>query len=79
MILTVHWYALTLCILNPNFTPEAAFNYFEHDRPMKRKDITVQDVADMVKMRETMTYEQIGKIYGVSKHVIFKRVKRIKQ
>ena len=44
----------------------------------QRKDITNNDIVDMSKMKETMTYKEIGDIYGMKPDAIYARIKRFK-
>lgn len=77
------WCALALAILSPSFImPEMSFEYLAEgvcntnfNRPTSVND---DDVRDMIKMRESMTYGAIGKLYGVSAGAVHKRIKRYK-
>lgn len=47
-------------------------------RPMQRKDITDEDLAHMVQLKETMTYQQIGDMYGMRADAVYTRIRRFK-
>ena len=78
------WCAFAVAIINHQYlTPEKAFYHLENGKPKNRawydaprKDLTIQDVADMVRMKETMTYKQIGKIYGMKADAVYTRIRR---
>ncbi|MDU2064387.1 MAG: hypothetical protein E6713_06045 [Sporomusaceae bacterium] len=42
-------------------------------------ELSAKDMADMIKLRETMTYEDIGNIYGMTDQAVYRRIKRFKQ
>lgn len=78
------WYAFALALLCHTYlTPERAFELLEPGRKPKRKAyqskcITEADVSDMVKMKETMTYRQIGQVYGMKADTVYTRIRRYK-
>ena len=69
--------ALALSIIDGCF-PETAFAKLEHEHPAYVKAIILpEDVYWMDRYRaKGLTYEQIGKIYGLSMHVVYSRIKR---
>ncbi len=39
-----------------------------------------EDMKDMIKLKnEGLTYKQIGEIYGISDHAVYRRIKRYKE
>jgi hypothetical protein len=75
--------ALACAILTPNFiSVEQAFDRIypgtirsiEHTRRIGIVDN--KDTEDMVKLKETMTYKQIGEIYGISDDAVYTRIRR---
>ncbi|WP_226986697.1 hypothetical protein [Carboxydothermus hydrogenoformans] len=75
-----NYLALAVSIL-ANASPELAFEYLDKGKPIgwrKRKDITEEDVLDMVKLKNEhrLTYKQIAEIYGMSKDAIRHRIQR---
>lgn len=77
-----NWYALCVAIMC-NLTIEQAFDKLENYRGKKSRNynclITEEDTADMTIMRETMTYRQIGQIYGLSEAAVYRRIRRFKE
>lgn len=79
-LLKENYYALVLSILK-GWTPEQSFLYFETGKIMRlssiRKDITNDDVMDMVALKEQgLTYKEIGDLYNAKKDMIVKRIDR---
>ena len=76
-LLVYNYYALTLAILKHSYSVDRAVNYFS---PQVRKVnlITPEDVADMIKLRETMTYKAIGEIYNMHPDAVYTRIRRAK-
>lgn len=79
-LLKENYYALVLSILK-GWTPEQSFLYFETGEIMRlssiRKDITNDDVMDMVALRDQgLTYKEIGDLYNAKKDMIVKRIDR---
>lgn len=80
------WCAFALALISQNYlTPEKAFERLDNGKPKKRawydaphKEITRQDVEDMIRMKETMTYKDIGKIYGMKADAVYTRIRRYK-
>lgn len=79
MDLQVAYYALALAILTER-TPEQAFEYLETDSPPGKhcwlKGITEDDKKDMVKYKKTMTYKEIGAMYGISAGSVYNMIRR---
>ncbi|KJS68856.1 MAG: hypothetical protein JL50_03070 [Peptococcaceae bacterium BICA1-7] len=75
----IAYYALALSILTER-TPEQAFDYLETDRPLRKhcwhKDITEDDKKDMAKLKKTMTYKEIGAMYGISAGSVYNWIRR---
>lgn len=79
------WGAFALSLISPDYlTPEKAFECIDKGKPREQfldkchRDITNQDVADMVQMKESMTYKQIGDIYGMNPGTVYTRIRRFK-
>jgi hypothetical protein len=73
-----NWSALCISILK-NIPPEQAFLLLEGNVQKKRKlnpTITDEDIEDMIRLRESHTYREIGEMYGLEYHAVFKRIKR---
>lgn len=76
------WSAFALALISHVYlTPERAFEQLNvGEKPRKkagqRKEITAGDVIDMVEMKETMTYKEIGKIYGLKADAVYGRIRR---
>lgn len=51
----------------------------ENESKIKCEPITETDVKTMLQLKETKTYKEIGKIYGLSANAVFKRIKRYQQ
>lgn len=71
----IGYYALTLSILK-NWTPEMAWAYLADAKP--NKTITSRDIEDMIKLKKTMTYGEVGELYGISKDSVYNRIRRYK-
>ena len=69
------YYALALCISSER-TPDQALHYFMSPDKNHTKLLTDEDIEDMVKLQETMTYEEIGKIFNMKKCAVYNRIKR---
>jgi len=59
--------------------PERAFIMLEKGPIYMTEDITEEDVQDMIKLKETLTWPEIGEIYGITHHAVFRRVKNYKK
>ena len=74
--------ALCVAILR-KVPPEKAFALLEDPSEKRYEDwITQEDMEDMIKMREQkppVKYWEIGEMYGISKDVVYKRIKRFKE
>lgn len=74
-----NYYALLICILRP-VTIEKSFDLLEGRITKKRNtSIRKDDIADMIRMKQSMTYEEIGEMYGISKQAVYRRIKRFKE
>ena len=69
------YYALALCILSER-TPDQALHYFLSPDKNHTKLLTKEDIEDMVRLKETMSYEEIAKIFNMKKWAIYNRIKR---
>ena len=81
-ILKENFYALLLALYSPVYlTPEKAFEYLEGGSRVpgrnswKTHHLTDEDTADMIRMRETMTYRAIAEVYGVDVHCVYSRIR----
>jgi hypothetical protein len=77
-----NYIALAACILSDK-SPDAAFRSVFGDRIDERSGRPVgpvnKDAARMIEMYRTMTYEQVGREYGISAGAVFCRIKRYKE
>lgn len=81
--LMLNYLALLTCILS-ELTPEQAlrrfFPYMKNiNYPAKRAAVKEQDTEEMIKLRETMSYKQIGELFGISDATVYERIKKYKQ
>ena len=67
--LEYNYCALAICIIT-DWEPEKAFFKLEN------RKVNSDDVEMMVCLKETMTYKQIGEIYGMSDGAAEKRINR---
>jgi hypothetical protein len=83
--------ALMLAVLSPEFlTPDAAMLSLERGRIIRLRarkgptnaaatmTLTEVDTAFMAEMKSTMTYQQIGDMYGMTADAVYHRIKRSK-
>jgi hypothetical protein len=70
--------ALTVAILAPQLlSPEQCFErLFTSNRVMKRQKVSDDIVEDMARMKKTMTYKQIGEVYGLNADAVYTRIRR---
>ena len=71
--------ALAVAILSPQYlTPEQSFRklWGQTKRPRLAKAISDDDVADMQRLRESMTYQQVGDLYGMKAGAVYNRIRR---
>ena len=73
--LEYNYYALVISILR-QWTPEQSFYYLENNEPGK-PEITKEDVKEMARLKEAMTYQEIGDIYGISDGAVYTRIRRL--
>lgn len=81
--LQINYFALCISILTPS-TPELSFSLMmEHEKPSIlrkcRKDVTKEDVKDMVALKEDLTYKEIAEIYGLKKMTVCSKILRYKK
>ena len=71
-----NYLALYLCIEKEYSSDKAlsAIGIIQERKVEDRRDET----EEMIKLKKTMTYEEIGKLFGVSRHAVFYRIKRAK-
>ena len=71
--------ALAVAILSPQFlTPDQAFRklWGEMKRPRLGKELSDDEIQDMLQMKEAMTYKQIGEIFGMTADAVYNRIRR---
>lgn len=75
-----NYYALLLCILKPSCTIDTSLQIMI-DGVFKKENATIgkPDIEDMIRLKQKMTYEEIGEIYGLSKQAVYRRIKRYKE
>ena len=71
----IGYYALTLSILK-SWTPERAWAYLGEVDVKPNKTITNQDIEDMIQLKKTMTYTELGEVYGITRNAVYRRIKR---
>lgn len=78
-----NFYALLLALFSPVYlTPEKAFEYLEggcrvpNRSSRKTHHLTKEDTAEMIRMRQTMTYREIAEVYGLDVHSVFSRIRK---
>lgn len=74
----INYYALALCILKEGWTPERSIAYLSGANN-SLKTITEQDVQDMIAMKSTMTYTEIGQLYGLNRCAVYNRIRRFEK
>jgi hypothetical protein len=71
--------ALVISILK-NCTPEQAFKCLDTGSTYVTKGEALLDAPEMIEQKKQgFTYNQIGEMFGVSGHVVFRRIKRYKE
>ena len=75
-----NFYALLICILKPDYTIDKSLQIMI-DGLFKKENTTINksDIEDMIRLKQEMTYEEIGEIYGLSKQAVYRRIKRYKE
>jgi len=75
-----NFYALLICILKPDYTIDKSLQVMV-DGLFKKENTTIRkpDIEDMIRLKQEMTYEEIGKLYGLSKQAVYRRIKRFKE
>jgi rRNA maturation endonuclease Nob1 len=77
----VCWMALYIC-LTTNKTPIQSINSLVADPyyslAEERLEVAEQD-ADMVVLKQNLTYEQIGELYNMNANAVYRRIKRFKE
>lgn len=71
------YYALAVSIVK-GVPVDAAIELLDsgHKTRKCKKNITSQDIEDMLKLKKTMSYREIGELYGMSHHAVYRRIKR---
>lgn len=80
--LTYNYMALAAAILNLNLTIETAIDRFSparFDKPNVRKNaVDLSVAAEMARLKEKLTYKQIGEMYGLNADAVYNRIRRYK-
>lgn len=78
--------ALAVAILRDDVWPDEAFQLLETGRLTRYKGQTRQcrrlmdsDIRDMIRLKRTHTYADVGRIYGMSADAVCSRIRRFKQ
>lgn len=66
-----NYHALMLAVCNPDYTADKAISYFSPQVKDKELDGTGAELAEL---RKTMTYKQIGEMYGITDQAVYKRI-----
>lgn len=80
------WCAFALSIMSTDYlTPEKAFERMDKGKMKKHAqqdarhaELTELDIVDMITMKETMTYKQVGMVYGMKADAVYNRIRRYK-
>lgn len=74
-----NYYALLICILKP-ITVEQGFDIL-NGKFTKRRNMTItrNDIQDMIRLKQSMTYDEIGELYGLGGAAVYRRIKRYKE
>lgn len=77
--LDYNYAALAVSILK-NVSPERAFLLLENPHvgstPRKLSDM---EIEDMIRVKQTHTFDEMAEIYGMSRDAIYMQIKRYKQ
>jgi hypothetical protein len=73
---TYNYFALTAAILNPKFSVEDAINKFSPATEKHKVDNST--TIEMMRLKQTMTYKEIGCIYGIRADAVYNRIRRYK-
>lgn len=66
-------------MLLTGWTPEQCFEFLDTlEKPAYNKTITDEDIRNMIRLKEDMTYKEIGEAYGLSESAAYKRIRRYK-
>lgn len=76
-----NYYALLLSILNYRYNPETAIARFlnckgDGRRKAGRIVLDKQDIAEMIRLKQTMTYKELASMYGISPKAVYARIQR---
>lgn len=72
--LVPNWYALTICILKKScLSPEVAFALIDGD---KKPEV---DAETLMELKKTMTYKELGELYGLKADAVYNRIRRHKE
>ena len=78
-----NFFALLLAMYSPVYlTPEKAFEYLADgsripSRPSRKSHcLSDADTAEMVRLRQTMTFREIAEAYDVDVHCVFLRIQK---
>lgn len=76
-----NYYALLLVICRPDYTPEKAISVFSPHRAqmsmsVSRKVITDTDIEQMIRLRKTKSFQEVGEIFGIKAKTVYARIRR---
>jgi len=71
--LAPNWCALAICILKRSCeSPEMAFALIDGD---KKPSV---DIKTLVELKKSMTYKELGRLYGLKPDAVYNRIRRYK-
>lgn len=73
-----NWYVLCVAILRNDVNVEQAFQLYKAGEKL-RTVITKEDIEDMIKLKETCSYSEIGYMYGLTGHAAYRRIEYYKK
>jgi transposase len=76
--LNYNYYALAVAIIK-NCSPERAFALMEGRAGDKPRKLSDEEIEEMIQVKKTHTYDEMAKIYGMSRDAIYMQIKRYKQ
>lgn len=73
--------ALAIAMIREDiYSAEDAFKILESKKKETCKKVDAEDIKEMIGLKKQgMTYKQIGELFGMSKHAVYKRIKKYKE
>lgn len=71
------YYALAISIIKRT-TPDEAFELLDNGCLPPRKMLEPDEVAEMARLKETMTYRELAELYGMKRDAVYNRIRRFK-